>query len=341
MATRSVIVDDSSSLITYQGDTWFEYPVFDTQFGRFGTPIGSKLHGTGQNASFSFAFAGTAVSVWGPNELTSNVTWECFVDGINTSNSDIIVLESNPSILCDKGQLEDKSHTLTLSAVVPTDDEFWFDQIQYTPSPEGSLENQMIFIESNDPEITYGSGWVSMDGIGYATKETSSTFDFEFTGVSLSWYSWLSPDFSTNLATASYTIDKGSPNQLNVTGPFGVQRMTPTFNLKLFETPTLEMGQHTLSVVYNGNENTAPLSLNYLIVQNGTSTSSNDPSTANINHNSKRNVGAIVGGVISGAVFIACLVFGLAFLRKRRRERQIRHHRRKYSNLDRDLKYLK
>ncbi|KAF9524776.1 hypothetical protein CPB83DRAFT_886030 [Crepidotus variabilis] len=339
MATsaRSAIIDDSSNLINYQGDTWYEYPVvYDNQYGRFGPPMRGKMHGTGQSASLSFAFAGTAVRVWGPNELASNVTWQCLIDGNSSDLEIVIVQEENPSVMCIKAQLEDQPHTLTLNAVVPTGDEFWFDQIQYTPSAGVSLENKTIFIESNDSEIKYGSGWVSTDGIGHATKETSSKFDFEFIGISLSWYSWNALDFSTDFATASYTIDGGSAKVLNVTAPIDVDRKTTIFNQKLFETPILEMGRHTLSLVYHGTENTIPLSLSYLIVQNGTIIS--NPS---VGHNSKRNIGAIVGGVISGAVFIACLVFGLAFLRKRRRERQIRHHRRKYSNLDRDLKYLK
>jgi hypothetical protein len=47
-----------------------------------------------------------------------------------------------------------------------------------------------------------------------------------------------------------------------------------TYNQKFFETSKMPAGQHKLVVTYLGNSQTTPLTLDYLVVQNGTITNS-------------------------------------------------------------------
>ncbi|KAF9524778.1 hypothetical protein CPB83DRAFT_797422 [Crepidotus variabilis] len=340
MTTRAVIVDDTDDArIEYEGSSWLNYENTVTDFGRFGTPVGQTLHGTHTSGGISFVFTGTATQVWGPNDLNTNVTWACSIDGNAISNGDVSV---NAAILCSKDQLADKPHTLRLDAVVPdTDHIFWFDHIQYTPSLGESMENETIYIDSSDPWLDYGSGWSPMFDMGHTTEQTGATFDFEFIGISLAWYTFIAPSFSSNPTSASYTIDGGTPVVLTVTGPSGMEVLSTSFNQKLFQTPDLPMGRHKLSVVYHGNDHTAPLSLGYLVVQNGTGSIPDLSNADGVRTPKKRNVGAIVGGVLSGLVFIIVLVLGFRFIQKRKRQRQIRRHRKKYSNLERDMKFLR
>ena len=75
------------------------------------------------------------------------------------------------------------------------------------------------------------------------------------------------------------------------------------------------MGPHKLTVVYNGNSSTTPLTIDYLIIQNGTLTSSS--STANPTPTSR--TGTIVGGVV-GASAACLLILLLIFLVRRRHD---------------------
>ena len=87
-----------------------------------------------------------------------------------------------------------------------------------------------------------------------------------------------------------------------------------TYNQKFFETSKLPAGQHKLVVTYLGNSQTTPLTLDYLIVQNGTITNSTT--------NKSNNTGPIVGGVVGGVLLIALAIF--AFLYIRRRDKRLR-----------------
>jgi hypothetical protein len=72
----------------------------------------------------------------------------------------------------------------------------------------------------------------------------------------------------------------------------------PLVNQKLFETPTYPMGVHNLSVSYSHG-------LNYVIIQNGTVSSSAVAS------------GAIAGGVIGGVLVLGIAVLALYLCRRR------------------------
>uniref|UniRef100_A0A8H7Y5Z0 Uncharacterized protein n=1 Tax=Psilocybe cubensis TaxID=181762 RepID=A0A8H7Y5Z0_PSICU len=84
------------------------------------------------------------------------------------------------------------------------------------------------------------------------------------------------------------------------------------YNQKTFETSEYPMGSHTIVVTYLGDSSKTPLTLEYLVVQNGTFPSGNSSSpttggndangSAGSSHSS--NVGNIAGAVVGGIVFI-------------------------------------
>ena len=146
-------------------------------------------------------------------------------------------------------------------------------------------------------------------------------------GVSLRWIGHLSNDYPPDQAAVHYTID-GQSNSFSIDG-LPVNSTLSQFNLEFFDTGQLSPTPHTLEVLYGGNSSTAPLILDYLIIQNGTSSStttstpsfpaSTRPAPAtSTNPEGQGSVGAIVGGLIGG---LALLVFAF-FLLRRRQERQ-------------------
>lgn len=79
------------------------------------------------------------------------------------------------------------------------------------------------------------------------------------------------------------------------------------------------MGPHKLTIDYSGNSSTAPLTLAYLVVQNGTlpgSTGSSSQATAN--GKSSTNVGAIIGGAVGGAAGLLIVFLLFRYYRRRR-----------------------
>ncbi|KAF9524783.1 hypothetical protein CPB83DRAFT_909679 [Crepidotus variabilis] len=326
MAKRSIIVDDLDPSIKYEGNSWFADQGSQDRAGNFGPPFRSTLHGTQSSASLSFQFSGTSITVVGANNLRNDSgvldpKWECFVDHISIGATDPFPYAENNWGFCNQDQLVDGPHTLTVNVTVAKKQTFWFDRIQYTPSPSASIENSIIYIENSDPELQYGPGWGALGGTANLTQTKGSLFEFEFTGVSLSWFSFIPQEFPGNATTGSYSIDGGSPQAFSLNG-HPADSTTTVYNQKFFETPTLPMGKHKLSVVYNGNGDVTPLTLDYLVVQNGTAPSNN--TTGSDNNNpvpvKKTNIGAIVGGIVSAVAVIILIIIAFLFFRRRRRQ---------------------
>jgi hypothetical protein len=98
---------------------------------------------------------------------------------------------------------------------------------------------------------------------------------------------------------------------------------TTAYNQKFFETSKMPAGQHKLVVTFLGNSQTTPLTLDYLIVQNGTITNSTTAggssggSNAGSTSNKSNNIGPIVGGVVGGVILIALAIFAFLYIRRR------------------------
>ena len=148
-------------------------------------------------------------------------------------------------------------------------------------------------------------------------------------GVSLSWYGFIPVELPKGSSPATYSIDGQSPIDFLLVG-LPASATTTIYNQKFFETGQLTEGSHTLKAVFEGN-NSTPLTLTSLIVQNGTfssttpsvssqvtsSTPSSVISGASAIVKSSTPVGAIAGGVVGGLALIVFVIFGCLFLHRR------------------------
>ena len=123
--------------------------------------------------------------------MTTNVsgsqdpTWECFVDNVSIGwslSAEVDTVENNWN-LC-QSDLQDGPHVLSVNVAVLFLQTFWFDQIEYTPSTNVSLDNSTVRFDSSDPSVQYSSGWTAFDGFVNLTQTVGSTVTFEFFGPS-------------------------------------------------------------------------------------------------------------------------------------------------------------
>ncbi|KAF9526386.1 hypothetical protein CPB83DRAFT_896219 [Crepidotus variabilis] len=359
-----VVVDDTSQEIQYQGNSWFADIGSQDAAGPFGPPYRSTLHGTKSSASLSFSFS-TAVTVAGTMLLkdTGNgldPKWECFIDGKSIGSNPTLGTwpENNKNICGPTDSIPDGQHTLTVNATSQTGQTFWFDNIQYIPSPNASRDNALVMLNPTYPEFKYGPAWTDLAGLPMkATSQAGSKFEYDFEGVSLEWFGAFPKDLPGTSATATYSVDGQTPVTFNLQG-HPSDATSNIYHIKFFETPKYPNGNHHLTVVHNGDSTTTPLILYYLVVQNGTSlkttsTSSNSKpsstefgstpqaplattsnSTDTVVH--KTSTGAIAGGVIGGVLFLGC-IFALILLCLRRRKPQTSEIR--ASNMAQDASY--
>jgi len=172
-------------------------------------------------------------------------------------------------------------------------------------------------------------------------------------GVSLAWYGLIANDLPHTATTSSYSIDGQSAVSFLLKG-LTEESAPPAYNQKFFETITLPYGHHNITVSFQGNEQTTPLTLDYLVVQNGTASEGSSISTSspgssstgkdagsstsstgslttgkNVGSNmndtsSKSNVGVIAGGIVGavGFILLACVLF-LCYRRKQRKQQHL------------------
>ncbi|KAF8912163.1 hypothetical protein CPB84DRAFT_1841850 [Gymnopilus junonius] len=246
--SRSVFVDDTDSGIQYIG-SWFADTGTQNNLGNFGPPYKSTLHGIKSDGSFSYNFQGTQVVITGTVQFPAP-------SGATSSN---------PSWATSANQQT-----------------FWFDYIQYTPSASANLGNSDLSITDTDSQISYGSGWQTHSP-GQITSQTGSTVSFSFTGTSLTWVGFYDNSLSLSPTTATYSVDGQKPVSFELNG-VAAQTSGVQYNQVLFQTPQLSAGKHTIQVVYQGNSQTAPLSLEVLEVQGGsgnTNSGGGSPNTGN------------------------------------------------------------
>ncbi|CAA7271035.1 unnamed protein product [Cyclocybe aegerita] len=343
LPTRLIIVDDTDPGIIYHDNGWFRDQGSHDGDGTWGPAFQSTLHGTISNSSFSFSFSGTHVQVLGFNQIRSNSgivdpTVECTVDDIPVTSTAPSALVANNWPFCGQEGLSDGTHNLTVRVTVTNRQTFWFDAIRYHPSADVPLDDKTILVDSKDPAFQWGNFWRPLDGFANMSMEDSAFVRFEFYGVSLSWYgvrvaSTLSRDASTGL----YNLDNGTLVTFSLkTIPVGAQQ---SYNQKIFETPVYPPGKHELFTVYAGIRDQSPLTLDYVVIKNG-STSANStvttitaPSTADrtalpssdtvVSESSRKSVdaGVIVGSVLGTLTFVAVVLLSIWFLRRRSQRR--------------------
>ena len=125
---------------------------------------------------------GTIVTITGTNQFSnsSGISWQCIVDGISVPSSTVRAAE-NRLLFCEKDGLSDGPHVITVNVTLSNQQTFWFDYIQYLPSPSMSLAKASLSIDADDSQLQYGAGWTAIYP-GNMTGQTGSTFGFEFDG---------------------------------------------------------------------------------------------------------------------------------------------------------------
>jgi len=173
-------------------------------------------------------------------------------------------------------------------------------------------------------------------------------------GVSLAWYGFIPNEQPHAATTGSYSIDGQSAVNFTLKGLTATKPIT-IYSQKFFETATLPYGPHNITVSFQGNKSTTPLTLDYLVVQMapevtsastsslgssltgkyvGPSTSTPSPGSSptgknvgsNMNNtSSKNNAGVIAGGIVGavGLILLAYLLF-LCYRREQRKQQNLR-----------------
>jgi hypothetical protein len=88
----------------------------------------------------------------------------------------------------------------------------------------------------------------------------------------LTWLGYYANSQALLSTTATYSIDGQTPTSFSLRGGATGQLL----NQIMFQTPQLSSGSHKLDIVYQGNSQSTPLTINDLIVQNGESSASSN-----------------------------------------------------------------
>ncbi|KAF8159353.1 hypothetical protein B0H34DRAFT_767602 [Crassisporium funariophilum] len=338
VSPRKMVVDDTDSRIMYSSAWFLDSSGFKNAVGNFGPTLKSTLHGINSTGSLQFHFSGTSISLLGTNNIKTSggetdPGWECFIDNVSIGSTNPFQFSENNWVLCSKQNLTDESHVLTVN-VNSKGRNFWFDSIHFNPSDSVPSDNALLSIENNDPSIRYDSSWEALGETATMTRTKDAKVSYDFTGVSLAWYGLIPTELSGTPSLASYTID-GS-----VSVPFVLNGLSDgsvsMFNQLFFETPKLPFGPHTIVVTFESDQTSTPLSLDFLLVQNGTassgptfpSISTSSPTSTSMplpfsSGSLKRvNVAGIVCGVLGAILFTLILIFLLLRYRKRKRENE-------------------
>ncbi|KAJ2930702.1 hypothetical protein H1R20_g6396, partial [Candolleomyces eurysporus] len=332
-STRWILIDDTDSAIRYSG-AWLQ-----SSESVAGADVSGPIHGgtqrrvnTSEEASLTYTFSGTGFIVLGTSALTQLETgetdpqWACSIDGTALSNPPPIPTPQNRGILCVYS-VADGQHTLTLRAA-SQGAPFWFDFLMINPSVSSasSIANPTVFYSFQDPAIQYRKGqWLNVNGgEGMLTQEPGATMSLSFSGTKATWYGSMLSGYPSGTSSATYSIDGGAPVTFNITGLLGGAARRQQV---IFETDTLSMGKHNISVQYLGAS--SPLVLDYLIIQNGDVILDGDtppPTLGDYHPETKKHeggshTGVIVGGAIGGVALLVLLAIIFFLLRKLKRRR--------------------
>ncbi|KAH9479176.1 hypothetical protein JR316_0007762 [Psilocybe cubensis] len=333
-SARQVIVDDNDSTIVYSPNWSSQFAADKDNQGNFGKTLRSTLHGTNSNGTFQFQFSGTQIEVFGSLNMknTSGIldpTWDCQINTTSIGATAPFLFPENNWSLCSADNLPTGTHTLTLTTQSHRRT-FLFDYIQYTPSNPNDLNDALVKVPPTDPEIVYDSSWSNLANIANITRTKGSTMTFNFTGISATWYGIVPSELPPTSSQGTYAID-GNPAM-----PFVLAGLSPNsvteYNQIFIQTPQLSPGPHTMTVTYEGDTESTPLTLQYILVQNVTegsksitsSASASSETSSNVSlsamNDKKQNVAGIVSGVLAVVIVICLSAFiYLKYIRDRRK----------------------
>src|ERR1700733_3093834 len=98
------------------------------------------------------------------------------------------------------------------------------------------------------------------------------------TGINLMWFGRIPSGYPHLPSMATYSVDDGDPVPFRLAGLPGGSNST-LYNQLFFSTPQLPPGPHSLLVTHGGNNLQTPLSIDYILVTNSSSSASNGITT--------------------------------------------------------------
>ncbi|KIJ50000.1 hypothetical protein M422DRAFT_245787 [Sphaerobolus stellatus SS14] len=186
-SARLIVLDDTSDTIKYNSNDWFfTTPSQEIIVSSVNTDLpdhipsliyNNSLHGTQRNTSFSLTFNGSYIEIYGPLKVSNatlgelGVQWKCLIDGAefdrSGTQSDGSDTQSNQADLIGKPAINDEllctttsllllpgTHELEVQVTILQESSmFWLDYLRYLPDPGNSLENSVILVPINDPDI--------------------------------------------------------------------------------------------------------------------------------------------------------------------------------------------
>lgn len=283
MSGRWVVVDDTDPGITYTGP-WYEkgQESFSGSTG-YGTPWGGSQHGTNGTASLSYTFTGQSIRVFGTSAVTRNLAgnvtdphWSCTLGTMELQPYKPWSSDINNWPLCEgwaavTGAGEQTFVLKTWSESGKSN--FWIDQIRYLPLPDSTSKlsgKVAVSLEESDPELVYTGQWddLRIGSLAKATTQAGASVTLNFSGTKVTWVGWKPAGYGLLASQATYSLDGGPATTFDIQGLPNAGDGTQYYQ-HIFETPEFPAGQHSLTVTYNGGVNSAPLSIDYLVIANG------------------------------------------------------------------------
>ncbi|KAJ3866777.1 hypothetical protein EV359DRAFT_79251 [Lentinula novae-zelandiae] len=351
MPTVWFMVDDTDPRLTYSGSwtavnntgSFTNEPGSDfDEESRTGSVYNNTLHYTTGNVTISFRFNGSSyLGVYGTQDgIFSNGQLpfiSCTLDGVPTwsfddayptglANSNMLACRADSRI----GGSSPGEHELLINVTNYPNSDWYFDYITYeslnNPAFNGEVlqaGNAELIDASNYSMITFDAGWTDTRNGTTATNIPGSKAILKFNGTSLSLYG----DTSGNVSnTASYQVDNEEPVVFQL--PAVPPDLTSLAKQLLFTTSNLSVGEHTVSVAFNGSQSAMPLDIAYFYatsLTNAQQASLISPSprpnlvqsaTSPLSH-------GVIAGVIIGSIVAALLLIGAAALIFKRRRRNM------------------
>ncbi|KXN88991.1 hypothetical protein AN958_06453 [Leucoagaricus sp. SymC.cos] len=194
---------------------------------------------------------------------------------------------------------------------------FYLDYTYYLPSSKNRpFTDNVIWADNLDPAIHYDHLWTPYRGTQiHIASESGATVQIDSTGTSLTWVEIIPFDQPHTATTATYLIDEQKQYQIPLPGiPTG--STATAYKEIYFKTPKLEAGPHALTVMSQGSNETTPMALDFLYINDGTLASSaaapsggsgpSQPSPPSGSQTSDSRpstpVGAAVGGVMGTGI---------------------------------------
>ncbi|KAL5479071.1 hypothetical protein ACEPAI_2359 [Sanghuangporus weigelae] len=311
MPIYNITLQDFSPLIVYNG----EWQVFGIEVEEevliLANCSGSSFATTNSSgASFSLSFWGTGIYLEGAKRPS-------YTSIVDASRSRAIF----QTALYAVSGLTSVQHVVTVNC---TGEAFDIDFIKFTTGDgDESTTNEEITLDDGDPSITYlpsASDWQTTivnqsDYFNQSAHQTASpdaSVRILFSGNAIEVYGSVGRDHGVY----STRLDSNEPLTLKGTSTQYHQPSVP-----IFIAGGLSSGSHTLLINNTGG---GTLDLDKIVTStwpsfSGSSGIPTSPETGDASSSSSSRVGAIAGPVIGVLSFLALIVFGFVYARRRRR----------------------